>query len=357
MQPRIRAKLEAWTLAPIAAPAPTESPILSVTGIEKTFGGVTALKSVSMVVERGKVHALIGPNGAGKTTLVNIMSGFYRADRGAIVVRGARNATPFAASGGASGHLAHVPDDQTVRRHDRARARHGRLRAPVKAGLFDGLFRTRRHYAGGAPQDESAPMLCWISSALRLTPIAPAERSGLWTSPLVGDRPRAGRRDPRVLLLDEPAAGLVAGEIENLARLIEKLRDGGLAIVLIEHHMDLVVAVSDVVTVLDYGEVISCGPSRRCATIRASSRPISGQPKTRNFSLLAVDDLHVSYGPIDVLKGASFTVGAGEIVTILGGNGAGKTTLLRAICGLVAVAEREPSVRRRRHPPAARRIR
>jgi len=255
VQSRIRAA-EAWTHSARSA-GPADFPILSVSGIEKRFGGVIALKSVSMVLEKGKVHALIGPNGAGKTTLINIISGFYRADRGAIVF-GSRETQLLslhqAARLGVSRTFQTIKlfGDMTVTEHVMVGCE-----LQGKANLFDGLFRTRRHYADERRRRERAEFLL---DFVGLT--AHADRAA--NTLAYGHRrlleiARALAADPRVLLLDEPAAGLVAGEIESLARLIEKLRDGGLAIVLVEHHMDLVVAVSDVVTVLDYGEVISFG--------------------------------------------------------------------------------------------------
>ena len=105
-----------------------------------------------------------------------------------------------------------------------------------------------------------------------------------------------------------------------------------MTMLLIEHHMDLVVRVSDRVTVLDYGAVIAEGPPAAVQRDPAWSRPISGLP----MPLLEVDDLHVAYGDLEVVKGISLQRSSqGEIVTVLGSNGAGKTTTLRSLAGLL----------------------
>jgi ABC-type branched-subunit amino acid transport system ATPase component/ABC-type branched-subunit amino acid transport system permease subunit len=233
------------------------APILTVTGIEKIFGGVTALKDVSMIVEPAKVHALIGPNGAGKTTLVNIMSGFYRPDRGAIAVGGKGMrllSLHYAARLGVARTFQTIKlfGDMTAREHVMVGCE-----LQSKANVFDALLRNGRHIREERRRREAADsLLAFVGLAAYSE--TPANSLAYGHRRLL-EIARALAGQPRLLLLDEPAAGLVASEIETLARLIEKLRERGLAIVLIEHHMDLVIAVSDTVTVLDYGEVISRG--------------------------------------------------------------------------------------------------
>jgi ABC-type branched-subunit amino acid transport system ATPase component/ABC-type branched-subunit amino acid transport system permease subunit len=233
------------------------SPILAATDIGKTFGGVTALRNVSIVVEPGKVHALIGPNGAGKTTLVNIMSGFYRPDSGAIAIGGA--ATRLISLHHAA-RLGIVRTFQTIKLFGDMTAREhvmvgGELQSSAR--ILDYLLRTERYRREERRRRELADALLEF---VGLGAFADAPASALaYGHRRLLEIARALAARPRLLLLDEPAAGLVANEIETLARLIEKLRERGLAIVLIEHHMDLVIAVSDTVTVLDYGEVISRG--------------------------------------------------------------------------------------------------
>ena len=150
---------------------------------------------------------------------------------------------------------------------------------------------------------------------------------------------------PRILLLDEPAAGLVAEEVRALAALIRKLKEAGMTILLVEHHMELVLSVSDRITVLDHGAVIADGFRRIFVAMNGSLPPIWGPL----MSLLEVRDLHVAYGELEVVRGVSFSVEPGEIVTILGSNGAGKTTMLRSLGGLIRPSGRQRPIRRPRY--------
>jgi len=240
-----------------ALAAVAQRPILTVSGLAKAFGGVRALADVSLAVEAGKVHALIGPNGAGKTTLVNILSGYYRPDHGHIAIDGRRtdlHSLHHAAQSGVVRTFQNIRlfGDMTTREHVMVGAELG-----ARSGMLDALFNTPRRRREQARREAIADEL--------LALVGLAAHADLPGSTLAyGHRrlleiARALAASPRALLMDEPAAGLVAGEIEALGTLILELRKQGLAIVLVEHHMDLVMQVSDVVTVLDYGQVISHG--------------------------------------------------------------------------------------------------
>ena len=163
------------------------------------------------------------------------------------------------------------------------------------------------------------------------------------------------RCGPKLLLLDEPAAGLTHGEIEDLKALIRLLADNGVTVILVEHHVEMVMTVSDHVTVLDYGRVIASGSAAQVQdnpqvieayfgtggpNSRASMRwrrNDAGRPSTSE-ALLKVDGLKVAYGRIEAVRGVDLEVRAGEFVGIIGSNGAGKTSALRAIAGVVAPA-------------------
>jgi branched-chain amino acid transport system permease protein len=248
--------------APDGGPAPVlaavaQGPILAASGLEKAFGGVRALADVSLAVEAGKVHALIGPNGAGKTTLVNILSGYYRPDHGHVAIDGRRidlRSLHHAAQRGVVRTFQNIRlfGDMTAREHVMVGAELG-----GRANMLGALFNTPRSRREQARREAIADELLGL--------VGLAAHADLPGSTLAyGHRrllevARALAASPRALLMDEPAAGLVAGEIEALGALILQLREQGLAIVLVEHHMDLVMQVSDVVTVLDYGQVIAHG--------------------------------------------------------------------------------------------------
>jgi branched-chain amino acid transport system ATP-binding protein/branched-chain amino acid transport system permease protein len=232
--------------------------LLTVQGVSVSFGGVAALDSVDLEVCRPGIHAVIGPNGAGKTSLLNVLSGFYAPQAGRIEL------------GGAS----------IVRQSPYTIARRGVARTFQTAQIFSGLS-VRDNVAVGV----AGPRLGSLLAALVATPgararealVAARAQRLLETVELaslgdeLADTLAAGLRrkleiaralatDPTLLMLDEPAAGLSPAEIAALDRQLSVLRDtGGPAVILVEHHMDLVMAVSDRITVLDYGRVIADG--------------------------------------------------------------------------------------------------
>jgi branched-chain amino acid transport system ATP-binding protein/branched-chain amino acid transport system permease protein len=243
---------------------------LQVENVSRAFGGLIALSDVSVRVAAGSIHALIGPNGAGKTTLINIVSGTYRADSGRINVDGADakiTSMHMAARQGIvrTFQTLKLFGNMTVIEHVVVgMARHSRV------GLWDALVNSRRG------KEEDRHQLCEAKALLRLLGISHLERTPA-TALAYGHRrlveiARALAVEPRILLLDEPAAGLVAEEIRALAVVIRKLKSMGMTILLVEHHMDLVLAVSDRITVLDHGAVIAEGEP---ADIRRNERVIA----------------------------------------------------------------------------------
>ena len=137
-------------------------------------------------------------------------------------------------------------------------------------------------------------------------------------------------------MLDEPASGLSHGEVEELADLILALRDDfDLTVLLVEHHMGMVMRISDQVVVLDFGQEDRRGRARRGPGGPGGDR---GLPGGAGVSLLEVEGLEAGYGPVTVVRGVSFSVDEGQVVAILGANGAGKTTTLRALSGMVDTA-------------------
>jgi len=156
---------------------------------------------------------------------------------------------------------------------------------------------------------------------------------------------RALATQPRVLLLDEPAAGLGPRDIERLGKLLRQVANADIAVVLVEHHMPLVMSLSDHVVVLDAGQVIAAGSPaqvRQDEAVRKAylgerrhrelARPATG--RTRQEYVLMVQQLSACYGAAPVLEGVDLTVHTGELIAVLGANGAGKSTLMRALSGL-----------------------
>ena len=254
----------------IDALPPVSGATLRVEALSRSFGGLLALSDVAFEIGGGSIHALIGPNGAGKTTLINIVSGMYRPDAGRIFIDGSEvNMTSM--------HMAAqrgiVRTFQTLKLFgDMTVMEHVLIAMPSQSRsiLYDAVIRSRR------AREEADSHLDQGRRLLRLLGIGHLEQVPA-NSLAYGHRrlleiARALAVRPRILLLDEPAAGLVAEEIRALAAVIRKLKQIGMTILLVEHHMELVLSVSDRITVLDHGAVIADG---RPAEIRRNERVIA----------------------------------------------------------------------------------
>ena len=257
-------------VAKIPALRRTDGAELRVECLSRSFGGLVALSDVSFRTRSGSVHALIGPNGAGKTTLINIVSGMYQPDAGRIFIDGVEanlGSMHAAARHGVvrTFQTLKMFGDMTVIEHVLiGTARHAR------ANLWDVTIRSRRY------REEAGSELREARNLLDLLGIAHLESTRA-SDLAYGHRrlveiARALAVRPRILLLDEPAAGLVAEETRALAGVIRKLKDAGMTVVLVEHHMELVLSVSDWITVLDHGAVIAEGIQ---SDIRRDERVIS----------------------------------------------------------------------------------
>jgi branched-chain amino acid transport system ATP-binding protein len=226
-------------------------------GITLRFGGITALSEVAFTVQQGSLQAIIGPNGAGKTSLFNVITGLYRMDGGEIFLERTR--------------LSHLPPH--------AVARAGIVRTFQNLELFsnmsvlenvltgghlltryggiDWCFRTPRfRREEGHLRERAEAALAFVG--LSAQEDAPADSLPFGSARLL-EIARALCAEPRVLLLDEPAAGLNIRETAVLGDVIRRIVDRGITVVMVEHDMDLVMRISDWVLVLNYGEVIARG--------------------------------------------------------------------------------------------------
>ena len=234
-----------------------DRPVVEAVGVTKRFGGLTALDNVSLTCMPGEIHALIGPNGAGKTTLVNVITGFYPPDGGDVRVMGTSvrglAADQIALMGlGRTFQQPSLVGEMTTAENMMV-ATHNRLHADIVSTLM-GLPAHGRSL--GAASAEALDLL----QAVGLSDLAQVrvDRLPHGYQRLV-EIARALGLHPRLLLLDEPAAGLAPEEMRHLRKLLEVIRGNGIAILLIEHNMEFVMSIADRVSVLDFGKKIAEG--------------------------------------------------------------------------------------------------
>jgi branched-chain amino acid transport system permease protein len=319
--------------------------LLEVHHVSISFGGLQALNDVSLDVNTGHVTGLIGPNGAGKTTLFNIVTGLLAPNAGRVQLD-ARDIT-------------------RARPHQRARLGIGRTFQRLETF---GTLSARENVLVAAEMRRSwardrstspAVVTDEIMARVGLESVADerVDRLPTGTARLV-ELGRALATQPRVLLLDEPSAGLNESETATLGTLLREVAGSGLAVLLVEHDMAFVMGTCEQIQVLDFGRIISVGTpaevqadeSVRAAYLgeaeeRAAKTPASvsgdgnGAAATdERPPALELRDIRAGYGTIDVLHGVSLTLPSGSVFALLGPNGAGKSTTLR-----VASGEIEPS--------------
>ena len=235
-------------------------PLLEASALSKRFGGVHAVKDVSFSVEKGTIKALIGPNGAGKTTLFNLVSGFVTPDGGTVRFDGKpiQGYAPFqVAACGIARTFQHMKLFSHMTALENVMVGgHLRSRAGFVAGMLHLPF-TRREDARA--RERALELLDFVGIAA----LAEAEATSLaYGQQRAVELARAMASEPAMLLLDEPAAGLNHRETTDLARLITRIRDRGMTVLLVEHDMSLVMGISDEVAVLSYGEKIADGEPR-----------------------------------------------------------------------------------------------
>jgi len=248
----------AASLAPSVSGGGSDAALLAVRGLAKHFGGLKAVDGVDMEVRLGAIQALIGPNGSGKTTILNMLSGLYVPTAGEIVLNG----TPV------TGRKPHVITKHGVARTFQNIRLFGEL-SVLENVLIGQHSRSRAGLVGSvlqpsSQQSEEAAMRRKALETLAFVGLRGKEFAEAKSLPYGQQRllelARALVSDPKLLLLDEPAAGLNSAETETLVELLFQIRDHGVTILLVEHDMSLVMNVSDHITVLNFGKKIAEGP-------------------------------------------------------------------------------------------------
>jgi branched-chain amino acid transport system ATP-binding protein len=228
-------------------------------GVQKAFGGLRAMSDVSLAVPARTIFGLIGPNGAGKTTLFNLVTGVYRVDAGSIHLGGTDLASLAPAAIAAIGVARTF---QNVRLFAQLTALENVLVAcevHKRAGLLAAVLRTKAHFADEEARGARASELLAVFGMESLANVPAASLS-------YGDQrrleiARAMMLEPKLLLLDEPAAGMNTQEARGLMDQIRWLRDTfGVSVVVVEHNMQVVMGVCEEIHVLDHGETIAQGP-------------------------------------------------------------------------------------------------
>ena len=241
--------------------------LLAAKGIGKRFGGVHALSDVSFTINRGEIYGLIGPNGAGKTSLFNVLTGIYVPDGGSFTFDGEpldRLKPNEVAERGIARTFQNIRLFQNLSALENVMiGRHVRTRA----GVFGAIFRDKTTLAEEAAiEKRSHELLDYVGVAKRANDLA---RHLAYGDQRRLEIARALATEPKLLALDEPAAGMNATETQALKRLLEDIRHDGTTILLIEHDMKLVMSVCDRVLVLDYGRKIA----------EASAAEVQNNPK------------------------------------------------------------------------------
>jgi len=309
----------------------TGAPVLQVDGLTKRFGGLVAVKDIRFSVAAGEILGLIGPNGSGKSTVMKCLMGIERANAGSVRLNGTEIVAwpPHRIARAGVG---------IVFQHSRPLHRQTVLENIKLALLPDSLLRLvaephvdRQARAIG----ERVGLGAVLDRHPGTLPFADLRRMEL---------AKAIARDPKVVLVDEPFAGLTPGEVATFSELIAGFRAEGRAVLLVDHNVKSVAALVDRVLAMYLGERIALGTAEevmRDPTVRRVYLGGSLETHARTGldrggdRLLAVGNLGVRYGKATALDGVSLHLAPRECVSVVGLNGAGKTTLFNAISGLV----------------------
>ncbi len=319
---------------------------LELRGVSMNFGGVKALDGLSLTVEPGEIHGLIGPNGSGKSTAFNVITGLYRPAAGDVRLDGRSlvglRPDQIAARGvGRTFQALRLFVGMTVLENVML----GTHLAPGPPSAADVLLDTPRFRR--RERDLAQRCLATLED-LHVADYAEAEAASLpYGVQKRIDLARSLVAEPRVLLLDEPAAGLTEAESRQLMDLIRSLHERRrFALLLVEHDMQFVSALCSRIAAIDFGRLLAEGTPaevRRDARVitaylgtgRKAAATVAPAPATPAPAEIEVAEVEVRYGAVPALRRVSLAAPAGAITAIVGANGAGKTTLLSAVAGVV----------------------
>ena len=306
--------------------------LLEVEGLTKRFGGLVAVKDISFSIQAGEILGLIGPNGSGKSTVMKCIMGIERPNAGQVRLNGVNVA-------GWPTHRIARQGVGIVFQHSHPLHRQTILEHIKLALLPDNLFMLRTDPLVTSRAEDIAERvgLSRVKHRLPRT-LAFADLRRL-------ELAKAIARDPRIVLVDEPFAGLTAAEVADFSDLIASFRADGRAVLLVDHNVKGVAALVDRALAMYLGEYVAEGSAdevMRDETVRrvymGGKIETAARPARENQDrpkLLEVRDLNVLYGKATALQDVSIRVDEGEFVSVVGLNGAGKTTLFNAISGLL----------------------
>ncbi len=332
---------EGLPLPEFLRPKRVEGVVLEAQGLSKSFGGIQAVRNNSLTVQAGQIHALIGPNGAGKTTTFNLISGMFMSDKGTVLLHGQA--------------IQHLSPDRICHQ--------GLARSFQITNLFKGLTiyeNLRLSLQAKHPArfdfwrdiDSYQEIHAETAELMKFLGLQGMEEVG------GGDLSYGGQRlvdlgialgsKPQVLLMDEPLAGLAAAERERVSRLVTTIASN-IPVLIVEHDIDRVLAMSHRVTVMNQGEVLMSGTPDQVRTDQRVQEIYTGhgtplvtgrtaQASRDRALVLDFEKVNAYYGKSHILLDASLQVREGEIVALLGRNGAGKSTLLKSLVGLLPPA-------------------
>jgi branched-chain amino acid transport system permease protein len=221
------------------------------------FGGLKALNNVDLAVKRGTIHGLIGPNGSGKSTMMNVLTGIYVPTAGSVNFAGTSQVGRTSSDIALSGIARTFQNVQLFGEMSALQNVMVGLHHSFKSNLLDVALHLPRYLRENRDQSVRAMGLLRF---VGLAELAGEEARNLpYGKQRLLEIARALALDPQLLLLDEPAAGLTAPDIKELLAIIQKIREHGVTVILIEHHMDVVMSLCDTVSVLDFGQKIAEG--------------------------------------------------------------------------------------------------